>query len=369
MDKIRIGLIGASVDATRSWGTRAHIPALKHLPQFELAALCTSRPETARAAGDAFGVGSVWHDPRRMAAEADIEAIAVSVRTPLHREMIEIALAAGKHVYCEWPLGRNTEEAEASCGLAERAGVVAMIGLQGAKNERFRFARDLIDDGYIGRPLAATLKLSQANFGPVETVGNAYTADLRNGADILRIATGQGLEAVCVLLGDLDDIAARVVRQHDSYRLEDGTGPFDKTAPDHVALMARTASGALFSAMIRGGVSPAAAEARLEINGTEGDLVLQAEGAANIHRAPVRVLGARRGEARLTELTLPGRYELQPEGLADGPARYLAHNYVDFAAAIRGGAPVTTDFAYGLRWHRMLDRIQAASDRAAQAEA
>ena len=44
-DKIRVGIIGAN--ANYGWSKRAHLPALLGMPDFELTAVCTSRPETA----------------------------------------------------------------------------------------------------------------------------------------------------------------------------------------------------------------------------------------------------------------------------------------------------------------------------------
>jgi hypothetical protein len=40
-EKIRVGIIGANVRC--GWGRDAHIPALSALPEFEIAAVCTSR--------------------------------------------------------------------------------------------------------------------------------------------------------------------------------------------------------------------------------------------------------------------------------------------------------------------------------------
>jgi len=44
--------------------------------------------------------------------------------------MVMTALHAGKHVYCEWPLGANLAEADAMAALARAKGVRTMIGLQ-----------------------------------------------------------------------------------------------------------------------------------------------------------------------------------------------------------------------------------------------
>ena len=44
-DKIRVGIIGAN--AHYGWSMQAHLPALRAMPDYELTAVCTSRPETA----------------------------------------------------------------------------------------------------------------------------------------------------------------------------------------------------------------------------------------------------------------------------------------------------------------------------------
>jgi predicted dehydrogenase len=359
---IRVGLIGASVDAARSWGTRGHIPALRHLPDYRLTALCTSRQDTATVAARHFGVPHAFSDPRALAACPDVDLVVVSVRTPLHREMVAAALAERKHVYCEWPLGITTAEARETLEATRRAGVLAMIGMQGAHNEAIAHARDLIAQGYIGKMVSVTVKVTQENFGPVESPDNAYTADVRNGATLLRIASGQALEAICYCVGDLHEIAAVVSNQYPITSIAGSGELLPKSAPDQVLISGTLSHGAVISIHIRGGASPATAASRLEINGTEGDLLLTSPGPANIHRAPLLLQGARRGERELRSIAIPAKYELQPPGLPDGPARYLAHNYVAFASALRDDVPFANDFAHAVRWQERLDAIQRASD-------
>ncbi|MDR5653815.1 Gfo/Idh/MocA family protein [Ruixingdingia sedimenti] len=359
MEPIRVGLIGASVDPARSWGTRAHVPALQHLPEYELAALCTTREETARAAAAAFGVPHAFWDARAMTASTAVDLVAIAVRTPLHGEMVQAALAAGKAVYCEWPLGATVEEARRTLADTQAAGVVNMIGLQGRQNEAIRYARDLIAEGYVGRIVSVTMKVTQANFGPDETPGNAYTADAANGATILTIAAGQALEAMCHAVGGLRRFSAVVSNQHPVARIAPTGEEIAKTAPDQVLIAGLLDGGAVVSVHIRGGAAPATSYARLEINGTAGDLVLSAPGAANLHRVALSVSGARRGEPVLRPLPVPASYGI---GIPEGPARYLGHNYVELARALRGGPPVTADFAHALRWQEMLAAIQRASD-------
>src|SRR2546427_8665807 len=102
--KLGVGIIGVS--PVRGWAATAHIPALRALPNYEIRALSAHSAESARAAGQAFGVRKVFSDHEQLVAQRDIDVVAVTVKVPHHRELVSAALAAGKTVYCEWPLGR-----------------------------------------------------------------------------------------------------------------------------------------------------------------------------------------------------------------------------------------------------------------------
>ena len=119
-DKIRLGFVGANVNAT--WASQSHFPALLASPDVEFTAVCTTRPESAEEARQAFGAKLAFHDFRAMAVSPDIDAVAVVVRVPSHYEPTKAAIEAGKHVFTEWPLGRNTVEAEELAGLARDKG-------------------------------------------------------------------------------------------------------------------------------------------------------------------------------------------------------------------------------------------------------
>jgi len=127
-EKIRVGIIGAN--AHYGWSMRAHLPALRAMPNYELTAVCTSRPETAAESAAHYGARLAFHDYHAMVTHPDIDLVSVSVRVPLHHDMVMAALHAGKHVYCEWPLGANLAEAEGMAALARSKGVRHMIGLQ-----------------------------------------------------------------------------------------------------------------------------------------------------------------------------------------------------------------------------------------------
>ena len=147
-DKIRLGLIGASVEGT--WSARSHLPALRASSDVELTAVCTTRADSAEAARRAWGARLAFDDWRSMVASREIDAAAVVVRVPSHYAPAKAALEAGKHVYCEWPLGRTTAEAVELAALAETKGLDTAVGLQARVNPALMHMRELVETGFIG---------------------------------------------------------------------------------------------------------------------------------------------------------------------------------------------------------------------------
>src|SRR5580693_5597830 len=146
--KIRLGLIGASVKGT--WSARSHLPAIGANSDVELAAVCTTKADSAEAARRAWGARLAFDDYRKMVASPEIAAVAVVVRVPSHFAPTKAALEAGKHVYCEWPLGRTTQEATELSALAKARGLVTAVGLQARVNPTMMYMKELIDGGYVG---------------------------------------------------------------------------------------------------------------------------------------------------------------------------------------------------------------------------
>src|SRR5438874_2502196 len=151
-NKIRVGVVGAS--ASRGFASIAHVPALQALADFELVAVCTARQQSAEMAARHYGAALAFSDPEKLAQHPDVDLVTVSVKVPDHYRPVMAAIAAGKHVYCEWPLGRNTQEAVQMLEAAERARVRHAVGLQGQCSPAVNCVKDLVADGYGGRVVA-----------------------------------------------------------------------------------------------------------------------------------------------------------------------------------------------------------------------
>src|SRR4029450_6286846 len=160
-DKIRVGIVGATVtQGGSSWGQNAHVPALKALPNYELKAVCTSHEDTAKASAAAFGAERAFHRFSDMATHPEVDLVVVCVRVPGHRELVMAGLQAGKPVFCEWPLGANLAEAEEMAGLARQRSLPSRVGLQGRSDPSILYGSHLIQQGYIGEVLTASLNTS-----------------------------------------------------------------------------------------------------------------------------------------------------------------------------------------------------------------
>jgi predicted dehydrogenase len=186
--KLGVGIIG--VNPAWGWAATAHIPALRALPNYEIRALSATSPQAARVAGEAFEVAAVFSDHEELVAQPDVDVVAVTVKVPHHRELVSAALAAGKAVYCEWPLGQDLDDARAMAALAAAQGVRTVIGLQARQAPAIAFVRDLLSDGYVGEVLSTTM-IGVSIPGDLVTQPNAYMLDGTNGANERSAASGE----------------------------------------------------------------------------------------------------------------------------------------------------------------------------------
>jgi predicted dehydrogenase len=145
MQPLRLGLIGCGGIA-RS----AHLPAIASLPGLvRLVATADVDLQAAQAAAAPFGADA-YADYRSLLARPDIAIVLVATPEFWHREQVEAAAAAGKHVLCEKPMAASLADAEAMIAACRRAGVHLMIGHSRRFTGRYRRVREAIDAGELG---------------------------------------------------------------------------------------------------------------------------------------------------------------------------------------------------------------------------
>lgn len=362
---IRVGLIGANPN--RGWAMEAHIPALKALPQFEIAAVSTTRQETADAAAQFFGIKRAFGDWRDMVRHPDIDLVVACVRVPHHREIVLASIDAGKDVFCEWPLGRTTSEAEEMLNAVEAKGTRHMVGLQGQVAPAIARIRDLVAAGEIGKVISATLVSSLALSGPEFPAEEAFRLDRNNGATGLTITGGHSLDSLCFCLGNFRDLTAVVSTQHDRTTLAGTTTTLDVTSPDQAIICGTLESGAVVSLHIKVDIANPTG-VRFEVNGTEGDLVASSRqpvdrNAVGLQRADLRLFSAHRRQASgFTEEQIPDHYRLVPGDVPPGSPFSTAQLYTCFANGSFERRPRQPDFRTAVKCHRLVDLVQRSSD-------
>ena len=354
--RIRVGIIGANPD--RGWASVAHIPALRSLSDdFEITAVSTTRRESAKAAGRRFGVPAAFDDHRELVNSPAVDVVAVTVKVPHHLELATAALAAGKAVYCEWPLGNGLKEAETLAALAKEKGVLAVVGLQAHSAPAVAYVQDLIKQGYVGEVLSTTLVGSGMGWGPTVEPSLAYMNDKKNGATMLSIGLGHAADALCHCLGEVRELSATTTMRRKSFTVV-GTGESKPmAADDQVSVSGLLEGGAAFSIHYRGG-SSRGTNLLWEINGTEGDLQLTAAGGqAQIFEMTVR--GGRGAQSSLEILPVPEEYRWAPP--QPGPGTNVAQAYARFACDYREGTHLCPTFEDAVTRHRMLRAIETAA--------
>jgi len=150
--KIRVGLVGASpTGAGAGWAQKAHLPALRALPDYELKAVCTAHEATAQAAREVYGAELAYDNINDIVANPDIDLIVVSVRVPIHHSLVMTSLRAGKPTFCEWPLAANLAQAREMASLAHDMGLATAAGLQSRSDPVVLYAKELIQDGLLAK--------------------------------------------------------------------------------------------------------------------------------------------------------------------------------------------------------------------------
>ncbi|MDG2001801.1 MAG: Gfo/Idh/MocA family oxidoreductase [Novosphingobium sp.] len=349
MDRpLRIGIAGAN--AERAWAKDAHVPALAAIDGLTIHAVSARSQGLADAAAAVFGAARAYGDTLEMVRDPDIDIIAVTCKVPEHRAIVLAALEAGKHLYCEWPLGRDFAEAEEMAEAAQRAGVHAAVGLQGANALAIRHAGKLVREGAIGRLLNLRVISPTGGWGPVAPPFYAYLQDKRNGATLATIGGGHTLAAVEAVVGPYRQLAARNTILRDRVPIAGSDEVVERTCPDHMMIIGEHEGGCVSSVEIIGGeIAPL----RFELRGTEGMLTIN---------------GDHPGGYQCGELVVSTTAETEPQPAPaypdlSGAAINVAQVYAQLEADIRTGTRTVPNFDTALRLTKLLDTIDAASDQ------
>jgi len=124
------------------------------LPEIKLAAIADVNAGFAADAARRFGYERAESSWEAVAAAPDIDVVSVVVANPLHREIVEGLLAAGKNVLCEKPLAPSVSDAEAMVAAAAKfPNQHNAVGFTFRRSAAISAIRDQLDPGPLGEPV------------------------------------------------------------------------------------------------------------------------------------------------------------------------------------------------------------------------
>jgi predicted dehydrogenase len=290
-----------------------------------------------------------------MARHPEVDVVAVVVRVPGHHDLVMAGIDAGKTVFCEWPLGANLKEAEEMAGAAKAKGLKTIVGLQARSDPAMMYARDLINDGYIGEVLTANLSVISAQ-ALERGAGRIWQGVRSNGANTLTISGGHAIDGMCFVLGEFTEVASRVTTRIKAWKSTETGQDIPVDSPDSISIAGVLESGAEVSVQIAA-IPFNPSGTRLEVYGRNGTMVISAPRAFNI--GP-NVLYASQGAAPLAEMKIPDKYVVAPEGTPEGSPRNVAQAYARAADAMAdGGFEVNFDLA--VTRHKLIDAMERSN--------
>ena len=150
--KLNIAIIGYNFMGkahSNGWLQAAKFFDLKTEPVLKVA--CGRNEDAVRAFAGNWGWEGIETDWRKVVGRDDVDVVDISVPQHLHHDVAVAAAQNGKHVFCEKPFCVSVEQAENMLAAVEEAGVVHYLNHNYRRCPAICLARQLIDEGRIGR--------------------------------------------------------------------------------------------------------------------------------------------------------------------------------------------------------------------------
>jgi predicted dehydrogenase len=340
-----VGIIGAGVIS------QTYLQNLTSFPDVRVVAIGDLLPERARAKAEEHGVAA-WGSADDVLGNPEVDLVVNLTIPEAHVAVSSRAVAAGKHVWTEKPLGLDRESTAALLRDADAAGVRVGSAPDTILGPGFQTAKRAIADGVIGTPLF------------VQTAFQTQGPDLWHPEPAFLFANGAGplldmgpyyFSALVSLLGPVAGVAARGSRWRTERHIY--TGPragetFPVEVPSTVQVLSSFEGGqhgthllSFDSALERHGV--------VEIHGSEGTMVLPDPNQFEGRTAYVKPLGVLRDGMS----TVQEWIEVEQQGTVVGRGLGV----LDMARAIAEDRP---HVASGELGYHVLDVLLSAQESA-----
>jgi predicted dehydrogenase len=361
---LNVGMIGYGFMGkahSHAYATVGHFFDLQHRPV--LKALCARSADKARAFADKWGYESVETDWRKLIERKDIDLIDICTPNNTHAEIATAAAKAGKMILCEKPLAMNGPEGLRMVEVVEKAKVPNMVWYNYRRVPAVTLAKQLIDEGRLGRIFHYRAKFLQDwTINPelpqggtalwrldVAAAGSGVTGDL----------LAHCIDTALWLNGDLDTVNA-MTETFIKERKHNLTDKVEKVGIDDAAIfMGRFHNGSLASFESTRYARGHKALYTFEINGEHASIFWDLHDLHRLQYFDHRDQGIVRGwrSIHVTDGDHPYMGNWWVPGLQIGYEHSFVHQVADFLKGLETGKPAMPDFRDAYRTQLVLDAI------------
>jgi predicted dehydrogenase len=140
----------------------------------------------------------------------DVDVVDICSPTHLHHEMAIKAAAAGKHVVCEKPLARTTQQAQEIVDACRQAGVQLLVAHVVRFFPEYALAHSAVKEGQIGKP--GVIRLHRGSYRPKKPAGNWFLDEDKSGGILMDLMI-HDYDYARWVAGEVQSVSARRVTE------------------------------------------------------------------------------------------------------------------------------------------------------------
>ena len=264
---MRVGIVGVGFMGTTHAAGWADTPA-------EVVGFTA---ETQNEAGNLAAQYRVKVYPSLEAMLPDVDVVDICSPTHLHYEMALKAAAAGKHIVCEKPLARTTQQAQKIVAACQKAGVQLLVAHVVRFFPEYALARAAVAEGQIGKP--GVIRLHRGSYRPKKPAGNWFLDEVKSGGILMDLMI-HDYDYARWVAGDVESVTARRVTQR-----------HPEAPVDYGLVILSHRSGALSHIAGAWAYPPPTFRTHLEIAGDQGLIEFDSEASAPIQNLILKTGG------------------------------------------------------------------------------
>jgi predicted dehydrogenase len=332
--------------------------------------LCDIDLDFARHSADRYQWQEVTSDWRELVLRDDIDVVDICTPNAFHKDIAIAAAEAGKMIYCEKPLALTAADAAEMLAAARRNGVRTAVAFNKRRFPAVVYARKLVDEGFIGRPLAFR-GVFQSSFALDPNVPASWRFQKKIAGTGVMGDLGSHIIDVCrYLIGEFDEvIGSSEILFAERPRAEGARGIFAEQNVRSDSVPVDVEDGCWFLARMSNGAKATFEVTRLssgkhdglgfELWGTEGSIRWDQQRAMEIAICSEADAADRRG-FKTVEMGGPhpyGNVLWEVPGFGIGISDIKSLEIHDFIHAALEGIPYQPDFHDGLQVCRICDAV------------